>query len=167
MRVETARGKRFEQQALQLKEKLDPLKLQKVEPVELEIHADPVARQKTFRQLFEEKRGELREASEDMESMLFHQMLKSMRQTKFDFDNDGESDYFGEESHATQTFKSMLDEEYSKKMAHAGVFGLAEKVFQDQANGMTQQLATVLAQDPNRVYPTAGMKIPPNLRPKS
>jgi len=70
----------------------------------------------------EVKEAQLREASEDFESLLIDQMLSAMRKTL-----SKEKLYGG--GLAEDIFQGMLDEEYSRLMARSESFGLAEKIY--------------------------------------
>lgn len=70
----------------------------------------------------EVKEAQLREVSEDFESLLIDQMLSAMRKTL-----SKEKLYGG--GLAEDIFQGMLDEEYSKLMARSESFGLAEKIY--------------------------------------
>ena len=66
--------------------------------------------------------AKLREVSQQFESMLVHQMLKSMRKTV------NKSELLG--SFAGEQFEAMLDEEVSKEMSKSKSIGLSDTIYQ-------------------------------------
>ncbi|QGG49387.1 rod-binding protein [Heliorestis convoluta] len=75
----------------------------------------------------EEKR--LRELCQDFESLLIHQMIKSMRSTI-------DRSQLIPESPGRQIWEGMLDEEYSKEMAKKEELGLATMLYEDLSRGL-------------------------------
>lgn len=97
----------------------------------------------SFKDIYLHKREELRKSAEGMESILVRQVLKAMRSTIPEPEE--EEDLFGSASHATQMFKQMMDDELADKIANNSEFGIAEKIFQSNINQLTQEFAAQLA----------------------
>lgn len=70
-----------------------------------------------------EEDRQLKEAAEQFEALFIFQTMQRMRATVM------KGGLF-EESMGEQVFRSMLDQEYSMKMAEAGKLGLAEMVYE-------------------------------------
>lgn len=68
----------------------------------------------------------LREATQEFESLLIAQLLKTMRGTV------PESGLMGSGS-GQQLFREMLDQEFARQIAFAGGFGLGEIVYRQMA----------------------------------
>lgn len=85
-----------------------------------------------FQKLLAKARGEeddrkLREACEEIEAIFIHQMLRQMRATV-------PSGGLLSESNAAKIYRDMLDEEYSRIMAHSPTnMGLAEMLYKQLA----------------------------------
>lgn len=104
----------------------------------------------TFKDLYLQKREELKKSSEGMESMLVRQVLKAMRSTIPEPEE--EEDLFGSASHATQMFTQMMDDELSDKIASNGDFGIADKIFKSHINRLTQELVEQLSAGQDRPF---------------
>lgn len=70
----------------------------------------------------DKKKDELMAACRELESIFIHQLISQMRAT---IPQDG----FLTQSSAEKIFQDMLDQEYAKKISHAGGIGLAEMLY--------------------------------------
>lgn len=102
---------------------------------QVEINSDSEKSQKFAQKLDDalkdKNEEELRKACQQLESVFLNQILQSMRATI------PKSDFLGQ-SFATDTFESMLDEEYAKEISKTGSTGLAEIIFRQ----LSQKLST-------------------------
>ncbi|MBI4180111.1 rod-binding protein [bacterium] len=125
-------------------------------PLALPGSAEPKPLTPTFKDLYLQKREELRKGAEGMEAMLVRQVMKAMRSTIPTPDGE-EDDLFGSGSHATQMFTQMMDDEFSEKISQNGDFGIADRIFKSQINILTQELADQLSSGQERPF---GIPIP-------
>jgi Rod binding domain-containing protein len=82
-----------------------------------------IARAKT-QNLSEEDKGKLKKAAFDFQSLLINQMLQSMRETKFD---DEEDSGFG---YGKDIMTGMFDMQLSSVVSNTGSFGIAEMIYE-------------------------------------
>lgn len=113
-------------------------------PMLMEDGKTPKSFEPTFKDIYLHKREELRKSAEGMEAMLVRQVMKAMRSTLPQPEED--EDLFGSASHATQMFTQMMDDSLSDKIASNGDFGIADKIFKSQVNTITQEFVDQLAQ---------------------
>ncbi len=97
----------------------------------------------SFKDLYIHKREELHKSAEGMESMLVRQVLKAMRSTIPEPEED--EDLFGSGSHATKMFTQMMDDQLSDQIADHSELGIAEKIFKSHINTLTEEFAFQLA----------------------
>jgi peptidoglycan hydrolase FlgJ len=72
----------------------------------------------------DKSKEQLKSLSKEFESIVVQMMLKSMRDTVPQGD-----DLLGEGSNQVDTYRSLLDEEYSKKISERGGFGLSDMLY--------------------------------------
>ena len=77
------------------------------------------------------KQSSLEEVAQEFESLYVFQMLKSARKAKL------ADDILG--SKAFETYQGLLDQEYSKKLAGAQNFGIAEALLRQFGKGKISQ----------------------------
>ena len=77
------------------------------------------------------KQSSLEEVAQEFESLYVFQMLKSARKAKL------ADDILG--SKAFETYQGLLDQEYSKKLADAQNFGIAEALLRQFGKGKISQ----------------------------
>ena len=75
--------------------------------------------------------AELLMAAKEFESYFIHVLLREMRNT---IPDDDENRLFPK-SHGERIFQDMLDEEKARQMTQAGGIGLAQKMFQQMRRG--------------------------------
>lgn len=69
-------------------------------------------------------KAELKNLSKEFESLVVQMMIKSMRDSV-----PQEDSFMGDGSNQVDTYRSLLDEEYSKKVSERGGFGLADTLY--------------------------------------
>ena len=110
----------------------------------------------TFKDLFLQKREQFRKSAEGMEGMMVRQVLKAMRSTIPEPEE--EEDLFGSTSHATQMFTQMMDDELADKVAFNSEFGISHKIMKSHMNQLTQEFADQLASGQTTPF---GLPLPP------
>ena len=73
--------------------------------------------------IIEARKDPVKEVSQAYEAIFIHQLVSAMRQT---VNRDGS---LIPESHAEKVFQSMLDSEYSQKMAQSEQIGLSRLIY--------------------------------------
>ena len=87
-------------------------------PVALERGAAPKSFAPSFKDIYLQRREELRKGADGMEAMLVRQVMKAMRSTIPEPEED--EDLFGSAGHATKMFTQMMDDELSNKISANG-----------------------------------------------
>jgi flagellar protein FlgJ len=91
-------------------------------PVAVNSHAYPIAPSKTTRSPID-KNSKLYKASQEFEALFIKQMLDVMRKT-IHKEDDLLGGWIGQD-----VYEDMLYDEYSKKMAATGQFGIADMIY--------------------------------------
>ncbi len=121
---------------------------QKAMPLDDGLKPKPL--EPTFKDIYLQKREDLRKSADGMESILVRQVLKTMRSTIPEPEED--EDLFGSNSHATQMFTQMMDDNISDKVAANGDFGVGNHIFNSNINMLTQEFAEQLASGKTTPY---------------
>lgn len=111
----------------------------------------PAPLQPSFKDIYLQKRAQLQKSAEGMEGILVRQVLKAMRST-IPEPQDEDEDLFGSSSHASQMFKQMMDDQLSDVIAGHGDFGIADRVFKSTINTVTQEFTDQLASGATHAY---------------